>query len=228
VYANATQAFAVACRHRNPTTAILVRMSEVRIFNGLEAARTVRVWKAPTQAVQSRIEHLGWYTALSRPQSTALSPKRAIPVRLRLRCTMIGWNSYPSVVNLAAELRAPARSPGRCRDRSRGLPAPGRWTLVARTRPYARIVLRRTSSSWSSGTASASTRPPDAAPAASEKRPDKTFIGCIVRGFDFLGYHFGPEGLSVAKATLGKFVERAARLYEQGPGEPEGSRRLGR
>jgi RNA-directed DNA polymerase len=60
------------------------------------------------------------------------------------------------------------------------------------------------------------------------KHPDKTFIGRIARGFDFLGYHFGPEGLSVAKATLGKFVERAARLYEQGPGEPEGSARLGR
>ncbi len=32
--------------------------------------------------------------------------------------------------------------------------------------------------------------------------PDKTFIGPIERGFDFLGYHFGPEGLSVAKNTV--------------------------
>lgn len=31
-----------------------------------------------------------------------------------------------------------------------------------------------------------------------EKQPDKAFIGCIEKGFDFLGYHFGPEGLSVA------------------------------
>ncbi|MGH6917052.1 MAG: hypothetical protein ACREJ0_05030 [Geminicoccaceae bacterium] len=60
-----------------------------------------------------------------------------------------------------------------------------------------------------------------------KKHPDKTFIGRIARGFDFLGYHFGPEGLTVAKATVEKFVERAARLYEQGPGEPEGSARLG-
>ncbi len=34
-----------------------------------------------------------------------------------------------------------------------------------------------------------------------EKHPDKTFIGRIERGFDFLGYHFGPDGLSVAKKT---------------------------
>jgi RNA-directed DNA polymerase len=64
------------------------------------------------------------------------------------------------------------------------------------------------------------------------KHPDKTFIGRIEKGFDFLGYHFagsrwGPEGLTVAKATVSKFVERATRLYEQGPGEPEGSHRLG-
>ncbi len=30
------------------------------------------------------------------------------------------------------------------------------------------------------------------------KHPDKTFIGRIEKGFDFLGYHFGPDGLSVA------------------------------
>ena len=29
-------------------------------------------------------------------------------------------------------------------------------------------------------------------------RPDKIFIGAIERGFDFLGYHFGPDGQSVA------------------------------
>ena len=26
-----------------------------------------------------------------------------------------------------------------------------------------------------------------------EKHPDKTFIGRVEKGFDFLGYHFGPE-----------------------------------
>ncbi len=35
------------------------------------------------------------------------------------------------------------------------------------------------------------------------------------RDFDFLGYHFGPGGLRVAKATIQRFVEHASRLYEQ-------------
>jgi hypothetical protein len=59
-----------------------------------------------------------------------------------------------------------------------------------------------------------------------EKHPD-SFIGRIEKGVDFPGCHFGPQGLSVAKATLGKVVRRAARLYAQGPGEPAGSARLG-
>ena len=53
------------------------------------------------------------------------------------------------------------------------------------------------------------------------KHPDKTIIGRIARGFDFLGDHFDPEGVSVAKATLGKFVERAAQ-----PSGREGLQRL--
>ena len=48
-----------------------------------------------------------------------------------------------------------------------------------------------------------------------EKHPDKTFIGRIERGFDFLGYHFSPEGLSVAKKTIENFIEKTSRLYEQ-------------
>ncbi len=46
-------------------------------------------------------------------------------------------------------------------------------------------------------------------------------------GFDFLGYHFGPAGLSVAKKTIENFVARAIRLYEQEPGEALASARLG-
>ena len=42
-----------------------------------------------------------------------------------------------------------------------------------------------------------------------------------------MGYHFGPERLAVTKKTLNNFIERAIRLYEQGPGEPCGSTRLG-
>ena len=60
-----------------------------------------------------------------------------------------------------------------------------------------------------------------------EKHPDKTFIGRIERGFDFLGYHFGPDGLSVAAKTIENFIARAIRLYEQGPGKPSGSSRFG-
>ena len=59
-----------------------------------------------------------------------------------------------------------------------------------------------------------------------EKHPDKTFIGRIERGFDFLGYHFSPNGLEIAKATIEKFVERAIRLYEQDREEPLSSSRL--
>ncbi len=60
-----------------------------------------------------------------------------------------------------------------------------------------------------------------------EKHPDKTFIGRIERGFDFLGYHFGPAGLSVAQKTIERFVERAIRLHEQELGEACASARLG-
>ncbi len=60
-----------------------------------------------------------------------------------------------------------------------------------------------------------------------EKHPDKTFIGRIERGFDFLGYHFRPGQLSVAEKSTENFVERAIRLYEQEPGEACASARLG-
>ncbi len=49
-----------------------------------------------------------------------------------------------------------------------------------------------------------------------EKHPDKTFIGRIERGFDFLGYHFSRDGLRVAMRTMKNFVERITRLYEHG------------
>ena len=34
------------------------------------------------------------------------------------------------------------------------------------------------------------------------RHPDKTFIGRIGKGFDFLVYHFGPHGLCVVKKTF--------------------------
>ncbi len=56
------------------------------------------------------------------------------------------------------------------------------------------------------------------------KHPDKTFIGGMERGFDFPGYHLGPEGVTVAGQTVVNFVTKAARLYEQermGAGAPD-------
>jgi RNA-directed DNA polymerase len=50
-----------------------------------------------------------------------------------------------------------------------------------------------------------------------DKHPDKTSMGRIEKGFDFLGYHFSPEGLTLAQKTIDNFVEKALRLYEQEP-----------
>jgi len=60
-----------------------------------------------------------------------------------------------------------------------------------------------------------------------EKHPEKTSIGRIEKGFDFLGYHISPEGLSLAKKTVENFIARAAQLYEQETGEFFDSYRLG-
>lgn len=45
--------------------------------------------------------------------------------------------------------------------------------------------------------------------------PDKTFIGRIARGFDFLGYQFSRAPLRLAAKTLTKHAARWHRLYEQ-------------
>jgi len=52
-----------------------------------------------------------------------------------------------------------------------------------------------------------------------EKHPDKTFIGRIERGFDFLGYRFSSAGLGIAPQTIERFKARMARLHEQGADE---------
>lgn len=48
-----------------------------------------------------------------------------------------------------------------------------------------------------------------------KQHPDKTFIGRIEKGFDFLGYHFSRKTLRLADITVSKHVERLRRLYEQ-------------
>lgn len=60
-----------------------------------------------------------------------------------------------------------------------------------------------------------------------ERYPEKTFIGPIERGFDFLGYHFRPDRLSVPAKTIENFVARAIRLSEQEPEEAFASARFG-
>ena len=57
--------------------------------------------------------------------------------------------------------------------------------------------------------------------------PDKTFIGRINKGFDFLGYHFSRQPLRLASTTVARFVDRFHRLYEQQKTAPEGAVRLG-
>jgi hypothetical protein len=50
-----------------------------------------------------------------------------------------------------------------------------------------------------------------------EQHPDKTFVGRVSRGFEFLGYSFSSGGLSgAARKTVEKFAVRVNQLYEQG------------
>ncbi|MSP02238.1 MAG: reverse transcriptase, partial [Acetobacteraceae bacterium] len=60
-----------------------------------------------------------------------------------------------------------------------------------------------------------------------EKHPDKTSIGRIERGFDFLGYHFTAVCLSLAPGTLASFADKASRLYEQERERSESLSRVG-
>lgn len=48
------------------------------------------------------------------------------------------------------------------------------------------------------------------------QHPDKTWMGNIDRGFDFLGYHHTRAGLKPAKDTIQRFRKRHSQLYEQG------------
>jgi len=48
-----------------------------------------------------------------------------------------------------------------------------------------------------------------------EQALDKTFIGKISTGFDFLGYQFGKEKLTVSKRTIQNHIRRLTQLYEQ-------------
>jgi len=51
-----------------------------------------------------------------------------------------------------------------------------------------------------------------------QRHPDKTFIGRISRGFEFLGYAFSSSGLRIARKAVIRFAGRINRLYEYGAG----------
>ena len=49
-----------------------------------------------------------------------------------------------------------------------------------------------------------------------DKHPDKTFIGKVESGFNFLGYFLKPGFIKVAVDTIKRFTQRITQLYEQG------------
>ncbi|PKG99514.1 hypothetical protein CXF95_09815 [Paraglaciecola sp. MB-3u-78] len=48
-----------------------------------------------------------------------------------------------------------------------------------------------------------------------EQAPDETFIEKMSRSFDFLGYQFGKNKLTVSKRTVHNHLHRLTQLYEQ-------------
>ena len=54
-----------------------------------------------------------------------------------------------------------------------------------------------------------------------KQHPDRTFIGRISAGFDFLGYQFGEQTISPSQRTLTNHISRLLRLYEQKKGHPD-------
>ena len=60
-----------------------------------------------------------------------------------------------------------------------------------------------------------------------KQHPDKTYIGWIEKGFNFLGYHFSRKPLSLAVKTVRNFEAHLHRLYEQRKTAPEGAVVLG-
>ena len=53
-----------------------------------------------------------------------------------------------------------------------------------------------------------------------KQHPDKTIMGRITNGFDFLGYQFGDKKLTVSIRTLQNHIRRITQLYEQKKHQP--------
>ena len=45
---------------------------------------------------------------------------------------------------------------------------------------------------------------------------DKTWIGRVAKGFDFLGYRLSPDDMTVAERSFKRMTEKLRLLYEQG------------
>jgi len=57
------------------------------------------------------------------------------------------------------------------------------------------------------------------------KAADKTYIGKISKGFDFLGYRFDGQNLTLAAKTVRKMTQKWQQLYEQaGKNKPTSKR----
>ncbi|MGL1932324.1 MAG: hypothetical protein OCC45_11245 [Desulfotalea sp.] len=49
-----------------------------------------------------------------------------------------------------------------------------------------------------------------------EQHPDKTFIGCLKKGFDWIGYQYNEKGIiGVAPRAFENHIAKLNRLYEQ-------------
>ena len=77
------------------------------------------------------------------------------------------------------------------------------WVILVKTRSQARRVIKKMHQVMQQ--------------LQFELAQDKTFMGRTRKGFDFLGYRFGALGLiGLVTKTIQNFIERIARLYEQG------------
>ena len=60
------------------------------------------------------------------------------------------------------------------------------------------------------------------------QHPERTLLGRISRGFDFLGYRFSSAGFAVSRQTIERLVVRVSQRDEQGvAGEGGGGVRVG-
>ncbi len=76
------------------------------------------------------------------------------------------------------------------------------WVVLCKTRYQLRKVIKRTHQVLNK--------------LKLKLHPDKTYLGKIEKGFDFLGYHFKPKHFSVATVTFERALAKLRRLYEQG------------